>query len=102
MCEGILHAPNLSPVIAQTSENLFQKENPNKYFPSKAFGFNNESQGLLTHIFLGDPGFKETWTQKVHVTTATHKFLEGSMCPALVREWGWQTQFNATHTLFKV
>lgn len=26
MCEGILHAPNVSPAIAQTSENLFQKE----------------------------------------------------------------------------
>lgn len=61
MCKGILHAPNVSPAIAQTSENLFQREeNPNKYFPSKAFGFNNESQGLFTHIFLGDPGLKET------------------------------------------
>lgn len=59
MCEEILHALNVFPVIAQTSENLFQKEeNPNKYFPSKALGFNNESQGLLTHIFLGDPGLK--------------------------------------------
>lgn len=62
MCEGILHAPNVSPAIAPNiREPVPKRREPNTYFPSKAFGFNkNESQGLLTHIFVGNPGLKET------------------------------------------